>query len=513
MRMRKVIIGLMMLVLVGNLTGNLSGQVTVLAGEEERKGADSAVAASEEAGNLVLDNRNLYNNMSCSYSKGYVPTVKDGYAVVVLPILCDKELKGNKLRVAAELGDASAMPFACKNYEKLVELSEHTVNDGKEKISAYLVEFPLELSKSRVNGNYPVVLHASGTDSQGNPVSADFTVNVVIADGKDPNAAEPVPEPEPAPEEPVVFTPKVLVKSYECVKFEDEDDGKDTEDRAFGDTDGNDDRVDETGNSGIAAGDKFRLTVKLWNTSASETLKNASVTITSPETGFTLLSPSDTIYIGKLGAGKTTAVSFEYRAGISVLPGQYDFGISFDYAYGKAVTATGTGKAKVSIRQKMNVQFDDLQIPEKVMVSDTVTASLQAMNLGKTAIYNVRAEIEADGLHPGGTIFIGNIEPGNAASASVQITISGLSEGDSSYGQTKGKVTYFYEDADGNEYTEEREISTAVVSPFSEIQEEPEDDPGQWWIIIGSIGAVLLAFVTVFVMRFLKRRKKYELAE
>lgn len=459
---------------------------------------DSGIVSEPAEGKLVLDNRNCYKDMSCSYSEGYVPTVKNGCVTVVLPILCSRELKENKLRVSAELGDTSAMPFTCKNYEKLVELSEHMVNDGKEKVSSYLVKFQLELNKNRVNGNYPVILHATGTDSQGSTVSADFTVYVVISDGKDSNVTEPAPEPEPTPEEPVIFTPKLLVKSYKCVKIAE----KSAENEKVGNEE-----------AGIQAGDRFRLTVTLWNSSASEMLKNASVTIAPPETGFVLLSPSDTVYIGKLGAGKTTEVNFEFQAGIAVLPGQYDFGVSFDYAYGKAVTAAGTGKAKVTIGQKMNVEFDELQIPETVTVADTVMASLQVMNLGKTTIYNVRAVIEADGLNPGGTLFVGNIEPGNAASASAQVRISGRNSSDSPYGKTTGSVTCYYEDAEGNEYSEVQEISTMIVSPFTERPEEAEDEPGQWWGIMLSIGGVLLVFAIVFVWGYWKRRKKYEMAE
>lgn len=230
----------------------------------------------------------------------------------------------------------------------------------------------------------------------------------------------------------------------------------------------------------------------------------------SPPEGFTLLSPSNAVYIGDLKSGATKEVTFEYQAGISVLPGQYDFGITCDYAYGKGAVNSDTGTAKVTIGEHLNVQFDDIQMPAEAIVSDTVTASLQAMNLGKTTIYNVRATIEGDGLNPGGTLFIGNIEPGTAASSSIQVTISGLTESSVTYGDTKGTVTYYYEDADGKEYSETREFHMTVKSPFSDHSDEPEDEPQQWWMIMGIIGAVIILFIAVFVIRYVKRRKNYD---
>lgn len=454
---------------------------------------------AEDAGTasamLSVDNQNVYKGMSCSYSEGYIPTVADGYVTIVLPILCDRELKGNKLRISAELGDVLNMPFVCKNYEKTVKLAENEINYGSASTTGYLATFRLELNQQRRNGNYPVVFHASAVDSKGNVLSEDFTVYVMISDGitqesQESEQVNAVPEPAEA----IVYKPKVLVKSYECKKIDSEE------------------GVENSGNT-IEAGDSFRISVTLWNTSNAETLKNTSVTITSPETGFTLLSPSDTVYIGNCGAGKTKEVTFEYKADISVLPGQYDFAIDCDYAYGKGESASGAGKAKVNIAQKMNVEFDNLQIPTEVTVSDTVTASIQAMNLGKTMIYNVRAVIDADGLNPEGTLFIGNMEPGSAASSSTQITVSGLKDSSSSFGDTKGTITYYYEDAEGNEYSEEREFQVSVVSPFSNITTEPEDEPEQWWIIMLVIVVVIGIFAAVFVFEFLKRRKKYEMAD
>ena len=52
-----------------------------------------AVTPEPEAAKLFIDNRNLYENMSKTYSQGYIPTVRDGTATIVLPLLCRGELR------------------------------------------------------------------------------------------------------------------------------------------------------------------------------------------------------------------------------------------------------------------------------------------------------------------------------------------------------------------------------------------------------------------------------------
>ena len=78
-------------------------------------------------------------------------------------------------------------------------------------------------------------------------------------------------------------------------------------------------------------------------------------------------------------------------------------------------------------------------LPEKLPVADVVNAEMQVMNFGRSKIYHVRAKLEADGLRPEGTIFMGDIEPGTTMEGSTSVVIEGLKAGDSSYGKTVGE--------------------------------------------------------------------------
>ena len=151
------------------------------------------------------------------------------------------------------------------------------------------------------------------------------------------------------------------------------------------------------------------------------------------------------------------------------------------------------------------MQFDPLIIENEVTVADVVEAKVQAMNLGRSKVYNVRAELSADGLIPEGTIFIGDMEAGTSASNTTQVSVSSLS-GDSLYGQTQGVVTYYYEDESGQEFKETAEFSVTIKSPFSEKQQVEEDNANQWWMIMAVIGILVVAFLIVFAIRKIRRK-------
>lgn len=141
-----------------------------------------------------------------------------------------------------------------------------------------------------------------------------------------------------------------------------------------------------------------------------------------------------------------------------------------------------------------------------------MNVQMQAMNLGRGTVYNVRAVIEADGLAPEGTLFIGNIEAGKTASGSTKVNVSGLS-GANLYGRTEGTVTCYYEDENGKEYEKKMDISTTIKTPFSNKEEMKTDDTGQWWTVMAVIGGILVVFVVTIVLKSIKRNRKDEAEE
>ncbi len=420
-------------------------------------------APAPEVTGIAIDSKNVYEGMDKSYEKGYVPTVADGKAVIVVPIICTGRIKGDTLKTKLALGDTQSMPFVCKNFEKDVELAENKVNGTESTVASYLVTYELELKKDRNNGSYPVVLNIRADDLSGNKIEENITVYVNITDGKTTgNGGSYTPAP--------TFEPKVLVHSYHYSKDD------------------------------VMAGDDFTASITLINTSKTNSVKNMTVTISAEEQHFSLLSTTDTVYIEKIGPGKEYTVSFDYKVSNLIPEGQYFLNLAMDYADSKGGRYSSSGSAKINIAQPVNVQFDPVYVPEKSEVSDVIELNVNAMNLGKGRIYNVRAAVEMDGFRPEGTIFIGNVDAGSMVSGSASVTVTGLS-GQSSYGFTEGFITFLYEDESGNEYSSVQKIATEITSPFVATEKsENQDDPSQWWVITGIIAAVLVGYLAAAVI-------------
>ena len=429
------------------------------------------------AAKLVIDNENCYEGMDRTYSQGYVPKIEAGTVCLVVPLLCNTELQENRIRAALNLDNSQLSPFVSKNYEKTISLRTVPVNNGGGKAESYVVSFDLELKPDRYNGSYPVMLTVQGTDMNGRELQQDFTIYVNITDGKDPNAE---PSTEAVTEEPVTYVPKVMVESAHFSREE------------------------------IQAGEDVTADITLVNTSQSEAIRNMTVTVNAQEQFFTLLSESDSIYVDAIPAGGQKVIRVAYQINGATPQGQYNLEVSMNYADTKGGSYSESGRVKVNIVQPMRMEFDPLSIPETLQVADVVEAHVQVMNLGKSKAYNVRAEIKADGLRPEGSIFIGDVEPGNMATGSTSVSVSSLSQGTALYGGTEGTVTFYYEDEAGKEYEETAEFYTTIQSPFSGQPQEPEDQTGQWWIIMAVIAGVLCIFAGCMVVRRIRIGKRQE---
>lgn len=431
---------------------------------------------------LKIDNENIYEGMDKAYKDGYTPTIKNGKATVVLPLMAEGELLDNEITATPMLGDPASSPFVFQNHQKTLKLKNNPVKGGGE-ISSYLVRFDLDLSSDRFNGTYPITVEVQARDKSGVSLQQSFTCYVTIKDGKDPDPPEQ--EPEEPEEEPPVFQPKVLVESQ------------------------------MTEPSIIAAGKEFTLRATLKNT-GGDSIRNMTVTAMTDSPSFALLSDSATIYIPKLGGGDTTDIEFSYKADLDTLPQRYNITLEITYDNTDAVTLSSSGIIPISVSQPLRVEMEAPQVPSDVNAGDTLPLSFQVMNLGRGTVYNVRCQLEAPGLLPVGTAFIGNMEPGTSMTGEMDVFVGMKNmtegyEGDEKYGHTSGLITLIYEDETGQEYTDEIEIFTNINEPvIRDTNPEPEEETekaGQWWISL-IIGGVVILGMTAWLLIDRKRKAK-----
>ena len=138
--------------------------------------SDSAQAAesASEVG-FSVDTINKYDGMNNTYQEGYIPTVADNKAVVVLPLVPDGEIKDNLITAKVDYGTDENLPFKHRNYEKIFGYDPT--------YHIYYVRFDMDLIKNRKNGTYPVNITITAKDKNSNKIIQTFTVYVLIEDG------------------------------------------------------------------------------------------------------------------------------------------------------------------------------------------------------------------------------------------------------------------------------------------------------------------------------------------
>lgn len=423
---------------------------------------------------LYIDNNNIYKGMKTSFCKGYIPTVTGKNVQIVIPLISNNKLKGNKLRASLKLGESENIPFVYKNYEKNVRAGYHKTNKGAKK--CYLVNFNLELKGKRYNGTYPVTVTVTATDKQGNEVYQDFVVYVTISNGIDTSSEAR----EASGDTQVRYAPKVMIRSCKFSKNK------------------------------IICGEKFTANIILYNTSKTSSVKNMTVKV-QPGENVELLSKTGSSFVRSLGAGKSCKVSFVFRVREEAPYGQYNIDVNLDYADSRGNTYTVDEAVKVLASQKPRIEILPVTVPKSMVLGETANLQAQVMNLGKGRLYHVRAVLEGDGLSPSGHAFIGDMEGGTESTGEIEVTAEGLS-GDTLYGMTEGTITFYYEDEMGNEMMEKQSFETSILSPLSEpsSDEESVGDNRQWWVIMAVILIIIFHTVIIFVVKKSKEARMGE---
>lgn len=419
---------------------------------------------------LSIDSQNVYESMDKSFSQGYSPTVADGKALIVLPVISTGEVTGNTLTASADLGTTSDSPFVYRNYKKAVTGSDHL----------FLVHFELSLQSERNNGVYPVTITLTGVSSDGESVTQSFTVYVTITDGIDPSAA--------AEERNPVSQPNIIVAGHSISP------------------------------SPLEAGDKFTATVTLKNLSSTQSVQNMLVTVGCDNADWILLNETNVFFIDGLAAGSAFDIEVSYKTDIETAAGQYGISLNIVYDNKDAQTLSGSGDFQVEIGQAVSMELETSDIPASVNAGDTISLSFSVLNLSRDKVYNVRCIVEAAGFVPSGTAFIGNMEAGTKATSETEVFIGTINstegyEDAERYGYTKGTVTLVYEDGTGTEYNQVFEFTTKINEPVITSSTKTEDEPSmqsQWWISV-IIGAFTITTMTGVLFRSKKRRRvQYE---
>lgn len=426
-----------------------------------------------------IDNTNTYPGMDKSYSAGYFPIVANGVARVVLPLTTSEDITGGSFNITVDLGDAQSSPFVFGNYDRSISVGQN---------GAYVVDLELPLTSERMNGRYPVTINAQGKTKEG-AFTQHFTVYVTIVDGKDPNAT-PTPEPTPTPQKEEVPRPqpKIMVSNY------------------------------TVNPSPVVAGEPFEVSITLLNTNESQAVNNVKITASTDSEGLLFEDETTSHYFKTIPKKGTVTISYKMRAGGGVDSKPQKLALAIGYEGHKAAAFTSEESITIPVKQSIRLEYDEPKIPNNLNAGDTITVSLNIMNMGKGTVRNVRISLESPGLIMEKTAFLGNIESGTAKKGDMYVFVGtkdmtdGADKADDKYGYTGGKVLLVYEDEFGEEYSEEFPFETNINPPViqnepQEEEEEKKEDYGQWWISIIVVGVAIAGILT---WRYLRKKKQQQ---
>lgn len=442
--------------------------------------AFAAEAPTQDAGTVLsIENNNLFPGMDKPYSSGYMPTVAGGTAALVLPLVSQQELQGNSVNMTVNLGDPASSPFVFQNYDKTIPLANHAVNNGTGNVKAYLIDLNLPLAGGRVNGRYPVTINVQGQIKGGAQFSQAFTLYVTITDGIDPNATpEPEPTPEPPAEEQPKPQPRAMIASYSVTP------------------------------SPVLAGQVFDLSVTLQNTNDSQSINNMKVTVSGETADVIPMGDTNSFYFKKVSPKETVTLNTKMMVQQTAEAKPQKILLHIEYEGYKAAAFTADEAITIQVKQPMRLEFDEPDIPKEVNAGDTLSVSLNVMNMGKGKVYNVRAEINAPGLVPEGSMFLGNIDSGASKKGDLYVFVGTL-DAEAKYGPTGGTLIISYEDEFGDVSEQTFDFMTNINPPIInapvEEEEEKPQTQSQWWISVIILGAVIGA---VFGIRYYLKRKR-----
>jgi len=335
-----------------------------------------AEGTSEEL--FTIDHDHIYPKMDKSYAQGYIPTVEQGVAALVLPLCAAETLVEDQLTATLDLGESSTSPFVFGNYSKSVALQSHDTQDGTGE--CYLVYFEIPLEKQHTMGRYPVRVLVTGTTLTGITKTQEFVIYVTVSTGTDPHAT---PEPQPVIQQKTPSQPKLMVRDY------------------WLDADP------------VQAGTAAQLTVTVRNTSTTRNVRNIKLTVSDPQMEV-IPAGTGAQHFDTLKKGET----LEWTVTLSVVPDAapqpHALTLRMEYEDADSTPFSTEDTLIIPVLQPIRLEYESPSFPERVRQGDTATLTVPLMNLGKNTIYNVLVKAEVPGMQSGGSVLVGTLEMGKA---------------------------------------------------------------------------------------------------
>lgn len=269
----------------------------------------------------------------------------------------------------------------------------------------------------------------------------------------------------------------------------------------------------------VKAGDDFRLTIHLKNTSKKTAVRNMLFDLQAPASGadeaaeapaFLPTSGSSSIYLEEIPAGGTKDISIELNSRADLIQKPYSITMSMLYENKNAEQFESQSSLAIPVTQEARFEFSDIQVmPDMAEIGEEANITCSIYNLGRVKMYNVKVGFEGDAIE-GQELFLGNLESG--ATGMVDGIVTALAE---SYEENNCRLVVSYEDDAGNVTETRQEFTMTVTQPSDDMAMaddfpvmDEEEPGGHTGLVIALIAGLVLAGGTAAVVIIRRRKKK-----
>lgn len=513
------------------------------AGVEQTEGLESELSTEctepateapvSEKVHLGIDNRHRYEGMEQSFADGYQPEIRDGKLYLTVPFTASGALQNECLTVDLIFAEKENAPFVFKNYQKDVKLHSYLLLDGimtpqgtdtkgtsgndltatevpggianqdgiaspADRQDAYCYTCEVPLQENATPGQYSVTVRAWGYTMDGERVNLDCQIFVRV------------PEPEPvagskdndsgggagggggysggesgeAAEE-ILHQPKLLLETCSLSDVS------------------------------LKAGAEEPMKVQFRNRSETQTIYNLKVTASTDTKAVQPLRNS--WYFSSVAPGETVAIEDGVKVAMATEDTSAVLSFDFEYEDKKGTAVSGKESMPLLIGQPTEVELHNAAFPAVLYATDTQEFSIQALNLSRVPVYNVRIQLLGTGLFPAEDVFIGNMDAGTEGNGAMQVYVGTRTMhaiGDDSgtedvekYGPVNGTITLQYEDASGETHTQTETFQSEIKKPkVLSLEADDTQETNAWWIsIFAAVGAGMLLVIVVLALRLRKK--------
>ena len=513
------------------------------AGVEQTEGLESELSTEctepateapvSEKVHLGIDNRHRYEGMEQSFADGYQPEIQDGKLYLTVPFTASGALQNECLTVDLIFAEKENAPFVFKNYQKDVKLHSYLLQDGimtpqgtdtkgtsgndltatevpggianqdgiaspADRQDAYCYTCEVPLQENATPGQYSVTVRAWGYTMDGERVNLDCQIFVRI------------PEPEPvagskdngsgggagggggysggesgeAAEE-ILHQPKLLLETCSLSDVS------------------------------LKAGAEEPMKVQFRNRSETQTIYNLKVTASTDTKAVQPLRNS--WYFSSVAPGETVAIEDGVKVAMATEDTSAVLSFDFEYEDKKGTAVSGKESMPLLIGQPTEVELHNAAFPAVLYATDTQEFSIQALNLSRVPVYNVRIKLSGTGLFPTEDVFIGNMDAGTEGNGAMQVYVGtrtmqavghdSRTEDVEKYGPVNGTITLQYEDASGETHTQTETFQSEIKKPkVLSLEADDTQETNAWWIsVFAAVGAGMLLVIVVLALRLRKK--------